>query len=226
VRRRSWSGFLGIIGLAIGAPVSAGAMEFALVRVAAPGLCRPHCPVVIEARGDISVDSGKRFMDFLQSTALGTANRNVVLVHSPGGNVYGALQLGQMWRRLGATVIVARPLRAGLEAGRTAAGLGPAHCASACVFALMGGTRRLVPNRSLVAVHQTHRVFFERDGSDASRVVRRLVGSTAISNELRAYAQGMGVSPELIALAQSTPPTRIRILSKAELRRFRLEKSR
>jgi hypothetical protein len=201
-------------------------MDFTLVRVTAPGLCNPQCPVVIEARGDIAVDSGKRFMDFLQSATIGAANRNVVLVHSPGGNVYGALQLGQIWRRLGATVIVARPSRKGLEAGRTAAGLAPGHCASACVFALMGGTRRLVPSRSLVAVHQTHRVFFERDGSDASRLVRRVVGSTAISNELRAYAQGMGVSPDLIALAQSTPPTRIRILSKAEMRRFKLENAR
>jgi hypothetical protein len=202
---------------------------FDTVRVTAGPACRPDCPVVIVASGDIALDTPDRFSDFLRRSAVPGQTRNVVLVHSAGGNVAGALRLGQIWRQLGTTVIVARPVGATSifdpDAGR-ARGLAPAHCASACVFALMGARRRIIPDRSLVAVHQTHRIFFERDAADMTRVVRRVVGSDAISDQLRAYARAMGVRTELVSLAQSTPPTRIRVLSKAEMRRFGLANTR
>jgi hypothetical protein len=172
-------------------------------RCAAAGTCRQ----AIVARGEIQVDEPERLRAFLQQLGSGETAPTNVLIHSPGGNVRGALALGFELRRIGARVIVAsvNPRAGGAQA------LGAGSCASACAFVLMGGRDRVVPQGSRVLVHQPRRVDAARSPVDPR-----------ISELLQSYARAMGVDPGLIALADRVPHESAYKLSPTEIRRFRL----
>jgi hypothetical protein len=194
---------------------SAAAMSFQAVRLQNPAACRPACPVVIVADGEITDQTAQDFVAFVRGTLQQASPRNVVLVNSPGGNVRGSIELGRVWRQLGTVVIVARPTADGT-------GLAASRCFSACVFAIMGARKRLIPSQSRLAVHQMHTIQFERDIAEGGRVNRQLVGSNNGEHILRQYARSMGIDPAIVSLAQSIPPSAIHVLRDAEIRRYRL----
>lgn len=61
------------------------------------------------------------------------------------------MEFGRALRRLGMAVIIARP--AARPASRNAE-LVSGRCYSACVYALMGGKRRVIPAQSRVGIHR------------------------------------------------------------------------
>jgi hypothetical protein len=100
--------------------------------------------------------------------------------------------------------------------------IGRGFCGSACVFVLMGGRTRTVAPGSTVAVHSPRRV--------AASIDPEAVGSTELASGFRDqvlqgltdYARGMGVDPALIRLSMTVPHHSRRVLTAAEIRRFRL----
>jgi hypothetical protein len=89
------------------------------------------------------------------------------------------------------------------------AGQGPAvnlpgaRCFSACVYALMGAKKRVVPPSSLVGIH---RMFFYEDAVGAAAGEaggKRTFGSTEFVARLADYAKAMGVSRDLIYTAEN-----------------------
>lgn len=194
----------------------ASAMTYTLIPVT--GLqCRPSCPAVIQATGEITHTTAEEFVDFVQrATKAGQVGRTI-FIHSPGGNVGGALRLGAALRVLQATVVVGT-----FDGGTISSG----SCYSACVWAIAGGKRRLVPAGSRVGVH----------GSRNSGVSQRDIagsGSIDFKHSEQDYIRGMtnylrmmGVDPKLVVLAESIPHESIRVLSPTEIRRYRLGESR
>jgi hypothetical protein len=183
----------------------AGAMSYHLVDV--------RGQPAIFAHGRIELDETERFLAFLQRMN-GPVPGNLI-VHSPGGNLRGAVSLGLTLRRVGATVVVASARALDREAYRIA--LRPGTCASACVYMLMGGRSRVVTSGSRLVVHQARRVGDTSDirGGYDPRLA-------AVNDALARYAIDMGIDPRVIAIADSVPHESGRILTNAEIRRFRL----
>jgi hypothetical protein len=197
----------------------ASAMTYRLA-VFDDGRCVDRCPQAIVAEGAVQVDEPQRLVAFVrQISATTNAIPRTLLLHSPGGNLAGALQLGYGLRRLGLRTVVAR---VGRGAEGQALQLGTGVCASACVIVLMGGQERLVPSGSRIAVHAAKRSGGLTRDILGSGYIDGQVDGSSVSGLLQRYARDMGVDPALMILAQSVPHESARVLSPAEISRFRL----
>ena len=97
-------------------------------------------------------------------------------------------------------------------------------CNSACVYAVMGGRKRVIPADSRMGVHRMQSE--ESYGFDpiAGRVVTQArSGSSRTGAGAEAlYSASMGVDPKIIDLAESIPHEDIRVLSSRQIQAFRL----
>jgi hypothetical protein len=206
--------------LVLSAAMSSGAyaMSYRLVSFS-DGRCTSVCPQAIAAEGTIQLDEPQRLAAFVGQFQGGRIPQ-ALLLHSPGGNVAGALKLGFGLRRLGVRTVVAR-------VGRTDRGVGPVAigsgiCASACLFVLMGGPTRVVPSGSRVVVHASQYTgSATRDLSDGG-FINSEPNPEAVTLLLQRYASSMGVDPAVVSLAQSVPNASARFLSPSEVARFHL----
>jgi hypothetical protein len=192
-------------------------MNFGLITLG-DARCEAHCPQVVAARGEISDSTAEDLLGFLGDHLHSGAVRSILLLDSPGGKVMASMELGQMLRRLGMAVIIARPTADTERTGALAAG----RCYSACVYALMGGRRRVIPAQSQVGVH---RMFAYSTSFNVSRLSferERDVDDGEMLGVLSRYSEKMGVSSALAKLAERTSPDRLHILSGAEIARWRL----
>src|SRR5260370_41089650 len=123
-------------------------MSFRLAKLEGRG-CGARCPRVIVAEGVIEEDTPETFISFLQSAAETQDLRDVVVINSPGGRVVASMRLGAALRKLRAAVIVAR-FGNGDDPDLPTAG----PCMSACVYAMMGGVKRIVPPESRMGIHR------------------------------------------------------------------------
>jgi len=196
--------------------------------------CADQCPIVIQAEGRITRDAAADFISFAKQLTAQGRLLNMVFIHSPGGSVVGSMMLGSTFRELGTTVVVARINRGAGFFGKQAVdartgreipagALTNAVCNSACVYAVMGGRKRVVPIDSRMGVHRMQSE--ESYGFDpvAGRVVTQArIGSSEQVQALRRYSQAMGVDPKIIDLAESIPHEDIRVLSTKQVQAFRL----
>jgi hypothetical protein len=200
--------------LAATAPAWAEEMSFRRVTLAARQ-CGGDCPQVVAAEGEIVEETPDRFARFLRAHVEDGPLRGILLIDSPGGKVIASMELGHELRKLGMAVVVAR---VAAEGGPLVSG----RCYSACVYALMGGQKRVIPRQSRVGVH---RMFNYVDGvdPDSGEVLReRRYADGGMRRALARYSASMGISRDLIALAERTSPDRVHLLSAAEIARWRL----
>ena len=225
-RLRAWP-VIGALALCLAmlAPRAALAddpMQFHLVTIAGKGSCPRDCADVISAEGEIDNDTADRLVSFLSANLKDRDLRPVVLLQSPGGTVVGSMQLGTVFRNIGAAVIVAsaRPYGDG-ERAHVAPGL----CLSACVYAFIGGAHRVVPPESRLGIH---RMVINEQVQDGSGGVARqqIFGSSDIVSSLAAYASAMGVSPGMIGYAETVAPEQLHIVTPKEITRWRLGRRR
>jgi hypothetical protein len=200
--------------VAAAAPARADDMSFRLVTLA-DSHCGGRCPQVVAAEGEIVEETPDVFLRFLRNRASREPLRSILLIDSPGGKVVASMSLGQELRKLGMAVVVAR---VGAEGGPLVSG----RCYSACVYALMGGLKRVIPRQSRVGVH---RMFNYVDGVDpmsGEALRERRYADGGMRKTLSRYSVSMGVSRDLIALAERTSPDRVHLLTAAEIARWRL----
>jgi hypothetical protein len=197
-------------------------MSFQLVSVGNPGQCGSRCPAVIAASGEIMDDTPAQFMEFVRDNINQANLHAVVFLDSPGGKVAASMELGRAFRRIGAAAIVARVDPGGSPGISSFVG---ARCLSACVYALIGARKRVIPPESLVGIH---RMFAYVDGVDArgDEERYRLYDNGAMRAILAHYTGMMGVSPALITMAEHISSDQIHILSRREIARYRLGTSR
>ena len=212
--------------LAASTPGRAGSIEFRVVTLHG-SKCGQACPQVIAAEGDIDETASDRFKAFVREKVYSPQNlrdkrlRPLVFIHSPGGQVVSALKLGLDMRLFGTAVVVARVLEGASDypAGQFV----PARCMSACVFVLMGGKKRVVPEQSLVGIHRMFREEFGPDPSgERNRKRDRLFASGSMVDVVSRYTSAMGISRQLITEAEKVSPENIHIVTGDELARWHL----
>lgn len=215
LRRLAWVLLLALVWGATPARAESE-MTFRLASLSADA-CGARCPLVISAVGRITERTPEMFLAFLQEQRARDL-RAVVFLDSPGGGVLASMQFGTLLRRLGAAAVVART--AVDSRGRPV--VVNAQCFSACVYALMGARKRVIPRASQVGIH---RMFLSAEGMDPETedALRRLhPDNSGVRAVLSRYTSRMGIDPALIARAEHTPSRTLYILSQADIRRWRL----
>ena len=182
--------------------------------------CQPHCSGWISAVGIVTADSPKDFDDFAHGRDLRGAT---VVLDSSGGSVNDAITLGRRFRSLGLmTTVGTSVLARGAQAERGV--IEPdAYCESMCVFLLLSGKTRYVPEAAHVRVHQIWMGDRAEDAKAASYSADDLMIVERDIGRLAKYTFEMGGAGELLALSLSVPPwEELHELSREELRQTNL----
>jgi hypothetical protein len=219
-----WWGFARVIrsALAVAAPLAwagaaqASGMTFRLESLG--GACRGACPVAIVAEGQITNSTPGEFMAFLRENAANRDLRTVVFLNSEGGYVMASMELGQIFRRIGAATVVARLAPSSGQSGRFLS----ANCLSACVYAFMGGRKRVAPQGSALGIHRMFANQVVDPGFFGDGTLVRRYDNGSMAAHLMAYSARMGVSRELILTAEHISSSSLHLVTSSEMSRWNL----
>jgi hypothetical protein len=196
-------------------------MRFVRV-VSADPACAPNCPEWLSAEGRIELGAANAFAAAVEKLK---GRRLPILIHSPGGSIRDAILMGELIRRRGLAVAVARTLIANCPEssprcpdGPGTAITGGATCASACVLMLAGGVERLAGPSALIGVHQITTLVSEAEGVARLKSTRKFYEQPGVDAVVEAYLAAMGVGDPVMALARKTPAASVRWLSLADLK--------
>lgn len=211
------------------------AMTFTHGRLPSTAPCGLPCTDFIVADGMIGLMSS--FSYLIANKMLGEKSVPV-LIDSPGGNLLGADSLAQMFRRLGVTVIVARAreracgpkTRQPCHPLDVAAGVrvfdvaDRAECESACPFAVMGGTVRIVPPRARIGLHSPT---LDEDSLVGGALLAidpdaRKTAAETDFEDLASIARPMGIDEAIVTRALKTTHAKMDYLSRADIQLYRL----
>jgi len=176
--------------------------------------CEPNCGWV-SAVGIVTGDTPKDFEDFARERDLTGAT---IVLDSSGGSVNDAITVGRRFRGLKMRTTVGTTLRPGRGSDRPRI-TSEAYCESMCVFLLLGGTTRYVPDAAHVRVHQIWMGDRADDAKAASYTAQDLMIVERDIGRLAKYTFDMGGAGDLLSLALNVPPWEdLHELSHAELR--------
>ncbi len=193
-------------------------MTFRAMQIGRSNLCGYSCPTIISATGQITQSTPSRFLDFIEHNYDRRNLHAVVFLDSPGGRVFASMEFGTLLRKVGAAAVVARVF----PDGNGGSVISNAQCFSACVYALMGARKRVIPSSSQVGIH---RMFAYEDRVDMFGGVtgrERRYDNGDMRSYLVRYSNEMGVSPALIDAAEHVPSDTLHILSRNEIQRWHL----
>jgi len=201
-----------------GGPANAGAtleerkmpMRFSWVA------CEPNCGGWISAVGIVTADSPRDFDDFAQGRDLGGAT---IVLDSSGGSVNDSITLGRRWRSLGLLTTVGINVQTHTAKGDRA-GIDPeAYCESMCVYLLLSGKTRYVPEAAHIRVHQIWMGDRADDAKAASYTAQDMMIVERDIGRLAKYTFDMGGAGDLLSLSLNVPPwEELHELSREELR--------
>ena len=168
--------------------------------------CEPKCQGNrqgwISAVGVITADTPKGFDDFARGRQLGGAT---VVLDSSGGSVNDAITLGRRFRSLGLLTTVGSVQKRNEKDMRPS--VAPeAYCESMCVFLLLSGKKRYVPEAAHVRVHQIWMGDRVDDAKAASYTAQDLMIIERDIGRLAKYTFDMGGAGDLLSLALNVPP--------------------
>src|ERR1700694_4426234 len=113
--------------------------------------CQPNCRGWVSAFEIVTADSPRDFNEFARGRQL---NGTTIVLDSSGGSVNDSIALGRRWRNLGALTTVGATIQTRTAHGDRASVSPNAYCESMCVFLLLSGETRYVPESAHVRVHQ------------------------------------------------------------------------
>ena len=178
--------------------------------------CAPNFRSWISAVGIVTAETPKAFDDFARGRDL---TGMTVVLDSSGGSVNDAIALGRRWRALGLRTTVGMSVVTKTTVGDRAVVVPDAYCESMCVFMLLSGKTRYVPERAHVRVHQIWMGDRADDAKAASYTAQDLMIVERDIGRLAKYTFDMGGAGDLLSLALSVPPWEdLHELSPAELR--------
>ncbi len=178
--------------------------------------CQPNCGGWVSAVGIVTADTPKDFDEFAHGRQLAGAT---IVLDSSGGSVNDAIALGRRWRSLGALTTVGISVQTRTVQGDRAGVMPDAYCESMCVFLLLSGKARYVPEAAHVRVHQIWMGDRADDAKAASYSADDLMIVERDVGRLAKYTFDMGGAGDLLALSLSVPPWEdLHELSPAELR--------
>jgi len=150
------------------------------------------------ATGTIQPGTAKAFAAEIEKR--GSYVKTVVL-HSPGGSVTDALEMGRLIRKRGFTTEV-----------------GDGHyCASSCPLLFAGGVERRAAEKSAIGVHQVTAV-----GVDGATPANGMESVQRISAECQRYLRDMGIDQLVWIHAMETPKDELFYFKPAELLSLKL----
>lgn len=195
-------------------------MRFEWVREGPVEQCGNQCREWISATGAIVDSTVKDFAAFARQRDVRGA---VIVLDSPGGNVVQGLALGREFRRLEVTTSVGRTVKL-VGKGEPRAVLSPhAACNSMCVFLLLGGVKRHVPDEARIFVHQIWPAGKRNDANATTYSATSVATIQRVNGEISRYIVDMGANIELFEIASRIPPWEdMRLLSREELRRMKV----
>ncbi len=182
--------------------------------------CQPNCRGWISAVGIVTPNTPRDFDEFGRGRQLDDAT---IVLDSSGGSVNDSIAPGQRWRNLGALTTVGISVQTNTAQGASANAAPAAYCESMCVFLLLSGKTRYVPETAHVRVHQIW--IGDRAGdaqaatysADDLMIVERDIG------RLAKYTFDMGGAGDLLSLSLNVPPWEdLYELSREELRQTNL----
>jgi hypothetical protein len=178
--------------------------------------CRPDCRGWVSAVGVVTADSPRDFDEFAQGRELRGAT---IVLDSSGGSVNDSIALGRRWRELGARTTVGISLLTHTAQGDRATLAPDAYCESMCVFLLLSGSARYVPDAAHVRVHQIWMGDRADDAKAANYTAQDLMIVERDIGRLAKYTFDMGGAGDLLALSLNVAPWEdLHELSREELR--------
>jgi hypothetical protein len=182
--------------------------------------CQPNCKGGglgwVSAVGIVTADSPREFDEFARGRQLGGVT---IVLDSSGGSVNDSIALGRRWRGLGALTTVGTSAVSHAAQGDRASVMPEAYCESMCVFLLLSGKTRYVPEAAHVRVHQIWMGDRADDAKAASYTAQDLMIVERDIGRLAKYTFDMGGAGDLLSLSLSVPPWEdLHELSAAELR--------
>jgi hypothetical protein len=178
--------------------------------------CQPNCRGWVSAVGIVTADSPQDFEEFARGRQLGGAT---IVLDSSGGSVNDSITLGRRWRNLGALTTVGISAQTRNPQGDRASVAPEAYCESMCVFLLLSGKTRYVPEAAHVRVHQIWMGDRADDAKAASYTAQDLMIVERDIGRLAKFTFEMGGAGDLLSLSLSVPPWEdLHELSRAELR--------
>lgn len=207
------------------AQASVQPMEFSSREVCADGACEQ----LIIANGSIERDSSKKLEKLLEASSTAAT----VEIHSLGGDLPGALQLGETIRSKGLNTRVRFDVPVGSKDSK---GLKPAQCYSACLMAFMGGVVRTVSPQARIGFHGLQ---VSNSSSDSGFSLRSLIGggsaqSGALKNKesdssqkaaavLSRYIERMGVDRRVIDIIITAPAGNISFIDSTRAKQLSID---
>jgi hypothetical protein len=178
--------------------------------------CQPNCRGWVSAVGIVTADSPAEFDEFARGRELRGAT---IVLDSSGGSVNDSIALGRRWRELGALTTVGISVLSHAAHGDRGNIAPEAYCESMCVFLLLSGKTRYVPEAAHVRVHQIWMGDRADDARAASYSAQDLMIVERDIGRLAKYTFEMGGGGDLLSLSLNVPPWEdLHELSKTELR--------
>jgi hypothetical protein len=182
--------------------------------------CQSNCRGWVSAVGIVTEDTPRDFDEFARGRQLGGVT---IVLDSSGGSVNDAIALGRRWRDLGVLTTVGAGVQAN-TAQKAPAKMAPeAYCESMCVFLLLSGKTRYVPETAHIRVHQ---IWLSDRANDAKAAAYSADDLTIVERDigrLAKYTFDMGGAGDLLSLSLNVPPWEdLHELSREELRRTNL----
>jgi hypothetical protein len=177
--------------------------------------CQPNCGGSVSAVGVVTADTPGDFDEFARGRQL---RGTTIVLDSSGGSVNDAIALGRRWRNLGALTTVGT-VQTNTSQGAPANTAPAAYCESMCVFLLLSGKTRYVPETAHVRVHQ---IWMGDRANDAKAAVYSADDLMIVERDigrLAKYTFDMGGTGDLLLLSLNVPPWEdLHELSREELR--------
>ena len=165
--------------------------------------CGPDCRGWVSAIGIVTADSPHDFEDFARGRDLRGAT---LVLDSSGGSVNDSIALGRRFRDLGLLTTVGISTATRGTKGDRASVAPEAYCESMCVFLLLSGKTRYVPEQAHVRVHQIWMGDRADDARAASYTAQDLTIVERDIGRLAKYTFDMGGAGDLLSLALSVAP--------------------
>jgi hypothetical protein len=178
--------------------------------------CQPNCGGWVSAVGIVTASTPTDFDEFARGRQL---RGTTIVLDSSGGSVNDAIALGRRWRNLGALTTVGTSPQTNTAQETPANTAMVAYCESMCVFLLLAGKARYVPERAHVRVHQ---IWMGDRANDAKAAVYSADDLMIVERDigrLAKYTFDMGGTGDLLLLSLNVPPWEdLHELSREELR--------
>ena len=165
--------------------------------------CRGAGSGWVSAVGIVTADTPQDFEEFARGRQLGGAT---IVLDSSGGSVNDSIALGRRFRNLGLATTVGTSIQIHSAQGSRAGVAPEAYCESMCVFLLLSGKSRYVPEAAHVRVHQIWMGDRADDAKAATYTAEDMMIVERDIGRLAKYTFDMGGAGDLLALSLNVPP--------------------